>query len=81
MINQVPIVLNTDTGLDRHGKSLTDIMISMLPSDIVTAYNKGKPNKLSMYADIKIGVLIPLGVAIAAWEGLPSLLKRSNVEY
>lgn len=81
MINQVPIVLNTETGLDRHGKSLTEIIINALPTDIVTDYNKGKPNKLSMYADIKIGVLIPLGVAIAAWEGLPSLLKRSGAEY
>ena len=81
MINQVPIVLNTDTGLDRHGKSLTEIIVSALPTDIVAIYNKGKPTKLSMYADIKIGVLIPLGVAIAAWEGLPSLLKRSGAEY
>ena len=81
MINQVPIVMNTDTGLDRHGKSLTDIMVSALPSDIVTAYNKGKPSKISMHADIKIGVLIPLGVAIAGWEGLPSLLKRSGAQY
>ena len=81
MINQVPIVMNTDTGLDRHGKTLTDIMMSVLPSDVATAYTKGKPNKISMHADIKIGVLIPLGVAIAGWEGLPSLLKRSGAEY
>lgn len=81
MINQVPIVLNTETGLDRHGKSLTEIIVSVLPTDVVADYNKGKPTKLSMYADIKIGVQIPLGVAIAAWEGLPSLLKRSGAEY
>lgn len=81
MVNQVPIVLNTETGLDRHGKSITEIITQYLPSDIVQLYTKGKPNKLSMYADIKIGVLIPLGVAIAAWEGMPSLLKRSGAQY
>jgi len=81
MINQVPIVLNTETGLDRKGRSLTEIIAQNLPSDISALYAKGKPNKLSMYADIKIGVLIPLGVAIAAWEGLPSLLKRSGAQY
>lgn len=81
MINQVPIVLNTDTGLDRHGKTITDIIITALPADVVTVYNKQKPSKISMHADIKIGVLIPLGVAIAGWEGLPSLLKRTNAQY
>ena len=81
MLNKVPIVMNTDTGLDRHGKTITDIIIQTTPSDIVTAYNKTKPSKISMHADIKIGVLIPLGVAIAAWEGLPSLLKRTNAQF
>ncbi len=81
MINQVPVVLNTETGLDRHNKSLTEIMLGLLPEDVIKAYHKGKPNKLSMYANIKIGELIPLGVAIAAWEGMESLLKRSGAQY
>ena len=82
MINQVPIVLNTETGLTRDGKTLTEIIYSMLPDDMIQIYNKAKPTKLSMYAYIIIlSISIPLGVAIAAWEGLPSLLKRSNADY
>ena len=81
MINDVPIVLNTDTGLDRNERSITEILLTVLPDHIRAAYNKAKPTKISMYAEIKIGVKIPLGVAIAAWEGISSLLKRSNCKY
>lgn len=81
MINQVPIVINTETGLDRHGRTLTDVIASVIPDKIRTIYSKAKPNRISMYTEIKIGIKIPLGVAVAAWEGLPSLLKRSGAEY
>ena len=78
MINKVPIVVNTETGLTRDKKTLTDIMVSSLPSELQTAYYKVKPGKLSMYSQIIIGCTIPMGVAIAAWEGLGSLIKKSN---
>jgi len=81
MINQVPIVLNTETGLDRNERSITQILLTVLPEEIRKVFDKIKPTKISMYAEIKIGVLIPLGVAIAAWEGISSLLKKSNAQY
>ncbi len=82
MIDQVPIVLNTETGLDRHGKTLTEIIVSTLTDDMLKIYNKSKPGKISMYADMKIGgIMIPIGVGIAAWEGLSSLLTRSKADY
>lgn len=81
MINQVPVVLNTESGLDRHGKSLTEVLFDLISPDMQRVYAKTKPAKLSMYAEIKIGVSIPLGIAIAAWEGFPSLLKRSGAQY
>lgn len=82
MLNQVPIVLNTDTGLDRHGKTLTEIIVSTFDEELRKLYAKAKPTKLSMYSQIKImGILIPLGVAICGWEGLTSLLKRGNVDH
>lgn len=82
MLDQVPIVINTETGLDRHNRTITDIILPTLPEDVYKAYNKAKPAKLSMYAEIKVmGIMIPLGVSIAAWEGLPSLLKRSGAQY
>lgn len=81
MINQVPIVLNTDTGLTRSGKSLTTTLVEALPTHLQEMYQKIKPGKMSMYTTIKIGGTVPLGVAIAAWEGLSSLLKISNAKY
>lgn len=81
MINKVPVVLNTDTSLTRDGKTLTDTILSTLPMDLQNAYHKIKPGKLSMYSQITIGEKMPLGVAICAWEGLTSLLKKSGCQY
>ena len=82
MLNQVPIVLNTDTGLDRHGKTLTDIIVSTFPEELLKLYARTKPTKLSMYSQIKImGIQLPLGVAICGWEGISSLLKRCEADY
>jgi len=80
MINKVPVVVNTETGLTRDGKTLTDTMLQTLSEDLISQYSKTKPGKLSMYTQIIIGQTMPLGVAIAAWEGITSLLKKSNVK-
>ena len=81
-INQVPVVLNTETGLDRRGRSLTEIISQILPEEMRKVFNKTKPSKISMYAEMKIGnIKMPVGVGIAAWEGLSSLLKRSGAQY
>lgn len=81
MLNKVPIVINTDTALTRQGSTLTDLILSTLTSDERKRYTSLKPGKLSMYAEIKIGIKIPLGVACAAWEGLTSVLEKSNCKY
>ena len=81
MIDQVPIVLNTETGLDRHERSITSILLTVLPPEIRSIFDKIKPNKISMYAQIKIGVITPLGVSIAAWEGISSLLEKSKAKH
>lgn len=81
MINKVPVVLNTETGLTRDGKTLTETMLKTLPENLQDEYKKIKPGKLSMYSQITIGEKIPLGVAIAAWEGMASLLKKCNCKY
>lgn len=80
MINKVPVVINTETGLTRDGRTLTDTMLKTLPSEMIDAYSKVKPGKLSMYTQITIGQTMPLGVAIAAWEGISSLIKKSGAQ-
>lgn len=81
MINQVPIVVNTETGMTRGNETITDIILRTLPEHLQMEYRKQKPGKMSMYSEITIGVTIPLGVAIAAWEGMTSLLKKSGAKY
>lgn len=81
MVNKVPIILDTENGLTKDGYTLTDIMLRSLPADLQTEYMKIKSGKMAMYSEITIGVKIPLGVAISAWEGISSLIKRSNVKY
>lgn len=83
MINKVPVVLNVETGLTRDGRTLTDTMLRTLPGELIEIYQKIKPGKLSMYSQITIGQTMPLGIAIAAWEGISSLIKKSgaNVQF
>lgn len=81
MLNQVPIILNTETGITRDGSTITDTILRTLPENLQMEYRKQKPGKMSMYSEITIGVTMPLGVAIAAWEGISSLLKKSGVKY
>lgn len=81
MIDQVPIVINTETGLTRDGRTLTDTILQTLPDEIKNSYRKQKPGKMSMYSEITIGMTIPLGVAISAWEGISQLLKKSGAKY
>ena len=81
MLDQVPIVINTDTGLTRSGETITDIILRTLPENMLAEYRKQKPGKMSMYTQITIGVTVPLGVAIAAWEGFTTLLKKSGAKY
>lgn len=81
MLNQVPIIVNTESGMTRNNETITDVILRTLPENLQVEYRKQKPGKMSMYSEITIGVTIPLGVAIAAWEGLGSLLKKSGVKY
>lgn len=82
MINKVPVVLNTETGLTRQNTTLTETMLSTLPVEIQNEYHKIKPGKLSMHAECRVnGMNIPLGVCIAGWEGFSSLLKKSGCKY
>lgn len=81
MINKVPVVLNTESGLTRESKTLTETILENLPPEIRQAYLKQKPTKVHMYTEILIGIKIPLGVACCAWEGLTEFLNKTRAEY
>ena len=81
MINQVPVVINTDTGLTRQGRTLTETMIATLPVNLQDQYHRTKPGKRSMYSEMNATVKTPVGVTCCAWEGLTNVLKKANADY
>lgn len=81
MRNQVPIIVNTDSGLTQDGQTLTDLIVTTLPADMQREYNKVKPGKRAMYSTMNAGQETPVGVTCCAWEGLTNVLKKANIEY
>ena len=81
MINKVPIIINTDTGLDKSDRTITDIITSSLPPDLQKEYQKIKPGKRSMYTEMNAAVKTPVGLTCCAWEGITRVLKKANTEY
>ena len=82
MLNKVPIVINTETGLTRNGITLTETIVNTLPPEIQRIYRGSKPGKLSMYSECKLdSIKIPVGLALCAWEGLTNVLKKANIGY
>ena len=81
MDNQVPIIINTDTGVDKSERTITDIITQSLPPDLQDQYQKIKPGKRSMYSEMNATVKTPVGLTCCAWEGLSKVLKKSNAEH
>lgn len=82
MLNKVPIVINTETGLTRDGKTITETIINTLPPEVQREYRGSKPGKLSMYSECKLDAIkIPIGLAVCAWEGLTNVLKKAGIGY
>lgn len=81
MKNQVPIIVNTDTGLTNDEMTLTDLIVSSLPPHMQKEYAKVKPGKRAMYSEMNAGQKTPVGVTCCAWEGLTNVLKKANIQY
>ena len=82
MLNKVPIIINTETGLTRNGTTITELIVNTLPPEVQREYRGSKPGKLSMYSECKLDAIkIPIGLAVCAWEGLTNVLKKANIAY
>ena len=82
MLNKVPIVINTETGLTRNGITLTETIVNTLPPEVQREYRGSKPGKLSMYSECKLDAIkLPVGLAACAWEGLTNVLKKLGIKY
>lgn len=81
MENQVPIIIDTETGLDQNGRSISDIIINSLPPDLQKQYQKVKPGKRAMFSEMNAGEKTPVGLTCCAWEGISNVLKKANVDH
>lgn len=77
-----PIIIDENTGLDRQGRTITDIIRINLPPDLQSAYNKSKPPKSSMFVKCKLaGQSMPIVAVLISWIGLTRLLKEMKINY
>ena len=64
------------------GKSISDIIIYELPSDMQSQYMKTRSTKKLMYNTATImGQAIPLIVLLLFWEGFSSVIKKIGLKY
>lgn len=80
--NGKPIIINEETGLDRNGRTITDIITNYLPPKAKDIYSATKIPSQPMYAECKMaGQIMPVASVLVNWIGISNLLKLLKVEY
>lgn len=75
-----PILINEDTGLDRSGRTIADIIENSLPDDYKAIYQSIKSPSQSMYVEGKLaGEFIPIIVTLIVWVGLTKALNKMGI--
>jgi hypothetical protein len=76
------IVINEDTGRDRNGRTIVEIIEQNLPTNYKAVYDKIKSPTQLMYAEAKMaGEFIPVITTLIVWEGLTNALKRMKINW
>lgn len=79
---EIPILINEDTGLDRAGRTIADIIESNLSDEYKALFSSIKPPSQLMYAEAKMaGEWIPIVVAFLIWVGLSKTLDKMQIEW
>ncbi len=80
--NGRPIFINTTTQKTDDKKSIVDIILESVNSELLDAYNSAKSPKRLMYAKVKVmDQFVSVGLLLGFWEGLTSILKKGKVKY
>lgn len=75
-----PIFINEDTGLDRSGRTIADIIEAHLPQNYLEIYSSVKGPKQSMYAEgILAGEDLPIITTLCVWVGLRKALDLMKI--
>ena len=77
-----PVLIDEDTGRDRMGRTIADIIESNLPDEYKAVYNSTKAPSQSMYAEAKMaGEFIPVIAVLIVWVGLTEALNRMRIQW
>lgn len=77
-----PVLINEDTGYDRQGRTISEIIEQNLPEEYATIYASAKAPKQSMYAAGKLaGQWLPIIVTLIVWEGLKKTLDNMGIKW
>lgn len=76
------IIINTETGLDRLGRTITDIIEMNLPQKYKTIYDGIKsPNQLMFVEGKMAGQFLPIVVVLIMWNGLSKTLDMMKIQW
>jgi hypothetical protein len=77
-----PILINENTGLDRNGRSITEIIIQNLSPDYQAMYKTVKSTKQPMFVQATIANEdIPVIVVLLVWVGLSNTLSKMGMKW
>lgn len=76
------ILINEDTGLDRQGRTIAEIIYQHLSPSYKKIFDSIKGPKQSMYVECKMaGEFIPVVVVLIMWNGLKKTLDRMKIKW
>lgn len=82
MERNTPILINEDTGRDRNGRTIADIIEANLSDEYASIYKSIKSPAQSMYAEGKLaGEMIPIIVTLMVWVGLSNTLNKMKIKW
>lgn len=82
MEGSAPILINEDSGKDRSGRTISDIIEANLSEEHQAVFNSIKPPKQNMYVEGKLaGQFIPVVATLIAWIGISKMLTKMQVKW
>lgn len=78
----VPIIINEDSGKDRSGRTIAEIIEANLTDEYKALFNSIKPPRTSMYATGKLAYqFIPIGITLVVWLGITKTLNELGIDW
>ena len=78
----VPILIDEDTGLDRMGRTITDIIEQNLDDENHAIFKSIKAPSQSMYVEGKLaGQFLPIVTTLIVWIGLSKTLDKMGIKW